>query len=211
MSPTCSSSAEGWYALTQFYEVPRRNGMLQASSRSEHDTARVASFDAFPVARSYTFASFMHPGEIDRWGRGGLVSTAIHGVSVRRDEQKRERIVAEAGRNRRTRKRILGEGGRKRLVKCEFSAAKETRTAPLLVMGLAAFPKLPPPHPSIYHFTIQSHFFPSASPSVFLQTSPCMFCCFLGFARAWQSMRDGAGWYHCLWQAFVGDWLRKRG
>lgn len=69
-------------------------------------------------------------------------------------------------------RKVLGEGRKQRPLKCEFSAARETRVAPLLVIGLAPIPKLPPPHLSIYCFPIQSRSPPSLFPSHLPLTLP---------------------------------------
>lgn len=96
--------------------------------------------------------------------------------------------------------------GRKKLLKCEFRVTKETRTAVQLVIGLAPFPKLPPPHPSISHFSIELRIPPLHLPRA-LPVDWLLYklCCFLGFAGAWRSMRDGAGGSCSLWQTCVGD------
>lgn len=88
--------------------------MLEASCRSEHDTARVTRFVALLVIQCYTSSSFMHPRKTDRWGKGGGVlhrDARLQDVSVSHDEQKIGNRVAGIGIFRRRSKKVLGEGG----------------------------------------------------------------------------------------------------
>lgn len=52
--------------------------MLEASCRSEHDTARVTRFVALLVIQCYTSSSFMYPRKTDRWGKGGVWCIGMH-------------------------------------------------------------------------------------------------------------------------------------
>lgn len=79
----------------------------------------------------------------------------LGGVSMSHHEKVRE--SGTKGR-RYEEKEDGGGGGRKRPLKCEFSAAKETRAAPLPVIGLAPFPKNPPS--SAHHLPIPHSILP---------------------------------------------------
>lgn len=106
--------------------------------------------------------------------------------------------------------KIEGKGirrGRKRPLKCELSFAKETRAAPLPVIGLAPFPKnlLSPALHLLLPCSIPLLFSSPPPPSHFpCRWLPCVCDCFLGFGGAWQSRRDSVSGYSRLWLAFVG-------
>lgn len=82
---------------------------------------------------------------------------------------------------------------RKSQLKCDFSDAKETRAAPLPVIGLALFPKN---LSSALHLLL-----PCSAPPPPLSS---LMLLFPGFFGAWQSRRQSVGGYSSMWAAFTG-------
>lgn len=83
---------------------------------------------------------------------------------------------------------------RKSQLKCDFSDAKETRAAPLPVIGLALFPK---------NLSSALHLLLPCPPSPSAELSSLMLL-FPGFFGAWQSRRQSVGGYSSMWPAFTG-------
>lgn len=165
-------AAQGGCALTEHCDTLRWSRMLQAPCWSEHDTARMASFDDLLVTQSCTFFHGAKKGRQLGEREGGVWCAKMHSC-MSHDEQKKKNNNRETWTHRDKRMRkVLGEGRTQRPLKCEFSAARETSVALLLVIGLAPIPKLPPPLLSIYCFPIQSRSPPSLFPS-HPPLSPC--------------------------------------
>lgn len=77
------SSAVGGEAPTEMCEAPTWSRMLEASCRSEHDTAKVTRFVALLLMQFYSVNFFMHPRKTDGWGEGEVQCTGMRDYSMR--------------------------------------------------------------------------------------------------------------------------------